>query len=92
MTRNEAFKVLELFKSKAKVENDLYDAYHGKKEPIVLWFIYNGPEDTAEHVAVIRFEDIFPDEQYLVEIMINQKLFQLFDFKAATELVDSIQY
>lgn len=92
MTKAQAFEVLELFKTKANESSHLHDAYHGDTTGMILWFIFNGKGENSKRVASIGFEDMFPDEEYVIDIIINKKLYQLLDFQTCSELVDSIKY
>lgn len=102
MKRNEAFELLELFKTKANDITHLYDVYHdkelnelvtGEREVNVhVWFIYKDETDNSPEIAFIRFEDWFYDEEYIVEIRIRGKFYQVIDYKCGFDLINTIKY
>lgn len=92
MEKSEAFQLLEAFKKVAKRPSHLYDVYHGETEPIVLWFLYQSDEDIAQSIASICFENVHSEEQYIVDIIIGEKLYQMFDYESCLSLIKSIKY
>lgn len=91
MEKNKAFQLLEEFKKIAKLPTHLYDVYHGEVEPVVLWFLYKDESEDANAIASIRFENVYFDEEYIVEIVIGEKLYQMFDYEASLALIKSIK-
>jgi hypothetical protein len=92
MEKNRAFEILEEFKKIAKLPTHLYDAYHGEVEPVVLWFLYEDEGNDAKTVASVRFENVFFNEEYIVEVVIRGKLYQMFDYESCLSLIKSIKY
>jgi hypothetical protein len=92
MTRNEALELLEVFKTRANEPYHLYDVYHGKPDGVHLWFIYPTRRDDVNAVASFRFEDVFHDEEYAVEVLVGQRFYQFVDAQACRDLLDTITY
>lgn len=92
MKKEQAFEALDCFKKQALSISHVYDVYHGEKEVIVHQIIYESNDPTAKFIASIYFEDIFSDEEYIVDITIGQKTYQLFDFDTCVYLIRSIKY
>lgn len=92
MKRNEVFELLELFKTKANEDSHLYDVYHGKPDGVHLWFIYGNGSDNAQSIASFRIEDIFPDEEYLAEIMVRGRAYEFIEYKACKDLINTLSY
>lgn len=94
MKKEQAFELVECFKKQAHSPSHNYDVHYGEVEPTVHHIIYESEDSNAKFVADIYFEnDIFSnDEEYIVEMIIGEKLYQLFDFNAAFELIKTIKY
>ena len=92
MTREQAFELLNTFCEQAHFTSHIYDVYHGEKLQQVHFIIYDSDKAGAKFVAQLSFDDMFTDEPYIVELWIRNKLYQLFDFDACSDLIKTIDY
>lgn len=92
MTKNETFELLELFKTKANHLSHLYDVYHGEPDWVHMWIIYENETDQAMNVASFRFEDLWGDDEILVEIKVKDHFYQFIDYIACKDLINKISY
>jgi hypothetical protein len=94
MKKEQAFELVELFKKQAHLPSHNYDVYRGEIEPIVHHIIYESEDPNAKFIASIVFENFnfSDDDEYIVDITIGQKMYQLFNFKTATQLIKTIKY
>jgi hypothetical protein len=94
MKKEQAFELVECFKKQAHSSSHYYDIYHGEVEPMVHHIIYESDDPDAIFIAAIFFENFnfLDNDEYIVEITIGQKFYQLFDFNAGLELIKTIKY
>lgn len=94
MKKNEAFELLELFKSKANHESHLLDAHNGNDAGSVMWAIFNGPQANAQKVATLGFFPVVFDNAGagVILLHIGNNQHQLADYSLAKGLIDTISY
>lgn len=93
MTKEQAFEALNTFCKQAKFASHLYDVYHGEKLWKVHFIIYDGEKPDAKNVAQICFDDdVAEGEEYIIEVWVRGKMYQLFDFNACSDLIKTINY
>jgi hypothetical protein len=92
MTKEQAFEALNTFCKQAHFASHVYDVYHGDKLFQVHFIIYDSDKPDAKFVAQIIFDNFFVEEEYLLELWIRNKMYQLFDFNACSDLIKTINY